>query len=92
MDIADIWKFDTVVPEAFRVVGQAQKGKLEMNPERAVRLACRDAFRKSGLLSKIIPGIHELLEAGNLPKPAPSPEAAGPAFDEGSSGDDGHRG
>ena len=91
-DIADIWKFDTVVPEAFRVVGQAQKGKLEMNPERAVRLACRDAFRKSGLLSKIIPGIHELLEAGNLPKPAPSPEAAGPAFDEGSSGDDGHRG
>ena len=90
-DIADIWKFNTVVPEAFRVAGKAQKGKLDMNPERAVRLACRDVFRKSGLLSKIIPGIHEILEAGNLSKPGPAPEAAGPAFDEENSGDDGHR-
>ena len=90
-DIADVWKLDTVVPEAFRVASKAQEGKLE-NPERAVRLACRDVFRKSGLLSKIIPGIHELLEAGNLPRPPPPPEASGPAFQEESSGDDGHRG
>ena len=91
-DIADIWKLDTVVPEAFRIAAKAQKGMLDMAPERAVRLACRDTFRKSGLLARIIPGIHELLEAGKLPKPAPPPEALGPAFDEGTSGDDGHRG
>ena len=91
-DIADIWKLDTVVPEAFRVAAKAQQGTLQMAPERAVRLACRDAFRKSGLLNKIIPGIHELLEAGKLPRPDPAPEALGPAFEEETSGDAGHRG
>ncbi|MCY3877175.1 MAG: type I-E CRISPR-associated endonuclease Cas1e [Rhodobacteraceae bacterium] len=91
-DIADIWKLDTVVPEAFRIAAKAQKGALPMTPERSVRLACRDAFRKSGLLGKIIPGIHELLEAGNLPKPTPPPEALNPAFEEVTSGDAGHRG
>jgi len=91
-DIADLWKLDTVVPEAFRVAGQAAKGRLDMAPERAVRLACRDAFRKTDLLGKIIPGIESILEAGNLPRPHPPAEALGPAFDEGASGDDGHRG
>ncbi|MBC6428828.1 MAG: type I-E CRISPR-associated endonuclease Cas1 [Cellvibrionales bacterium] len=91
-DIADIWKLDTVVPEAFRIAAQAQEGTLKTGPERAVRLACRDAFRKSGLLAKIIPGIQELLEAGELPRPEPPPEAQGPAFEEETSGDDGHRG
>lgn len=79
-DIADIWKLETVVPEAFRIAGKAQTGKLDSPPERAVRLACRDAFRKSGLLSKVIPGIHEVLEAGGLPKPRATAEAKGPAF------------
>ena len=92
-DIADLWKLDTVVPEAFRVAGQAAKGKLDMPPDRAVRLACRDAFRRSGLLTKIIPRIEEVLSAGELPMPEPPKEAIGPAFeDEGGTGDDGHRG
>lgn len=91
-DIADIWKLDTVVPEAFRVAGQHAKGRLDMAPDRAVRLACRDAFRRTGLLAKIIPGIDEVLEAGELPRPDPPPEAAGPAFPDAVSGDGGHRG
>ena len=92
-DIADLWKLETVVPEAFRIAAQAQKGQLEISPERAVRLACRDAFRKTRLLSEIIPGIEEILSAGDIPKPKPAPEAVGPAFDDGEkSGDDGHRG
>lgn len=92
-DIADLWKLDTVVPEAFRVAGQAAKGKLDISPDRAVRLACRDAFRRSGLLAKIIPHIEEVLSAGELPKPEPSQGAVGPAFeDEKGDGDDGHRG
>ena len=91
-DIADLWKLDTVVPEAFRVAAQAQKGRLEMTPERAVRMTCRDVFRKSGLLSKIIPGIEEVLSAGDLPKPDPAPEGQGMAFYEGEAGGDvGHR-
>ena len=92
-DIADLWKTKTVVPEAFRVTARAQKGKLDMPVERAVRLACRDSFRKSGLLSKIIPQIEEVLKAGELPRPEPAPEALGPAFEDETGGsDDGHRG
>lgn len=92
-DIADIYKIDTVVPEAFRIAGQAQKGRLDMPPERAVRLACRDTFRRTGFLGKIIPRIEEVLEAGGLSRPTPPPEALGPAFDDPEGiGDDGHRG
>lgn len=92
-DIADLYKAETVVPEAFRIAGLAQAGKLDMSVERAVRLACRDAFRRSGLLARIIPRIEEVLEAGDLPKPPPPPEANGPAFDDPLGiGDAGHRG
>ena len=49
-DIADLYKLTTVVPEAFRIAGKAAKGKLETHPDRAVRLACRDMFRRTGLL------------------------------------------
>ncbi|PIV75009.1 MAG: subtype I-E CRISPR-associated endonuclease Cas1 [Rhodobacteraceae bacterium CG17_big_fil_post_rev_8_21_14_2_50_65_11] len=92
-DIADLWKLQTVVPEAFRIAGQAAKGKLDMSPDRAVRLACRDAFRRSGLLSRIIPQIEEVLAAGELPRPDPPPEALGPAFENPEAGGDaGHRG
>lgn len=91
-DIADLWKLQTVVPEAFRIAGRVQKGKLDMPIERAVRLACRDSFRKTGLLKQIIPGIEEVLAAGELPRPEPPPEAIGPAFEEEQSGDDGYRG
>ncbi len=91
-DIADLFKLDTVVPEAFRIAGAHARGKLDMPADRAVRLACRDAFRRTGLLGKIIPVIEEMLSAGDLPRPAPPPEAAGPAFDDEVSGDDGHRG
>jgi CRISPR-associated protein Cas1 len=92
-DIADLYKLETVVPEAFRIAGQAQRGKLDMPLERAVRLACRDAFRRTKLLTQIIPMIEQALEAGELPRPDPPPEAAGPAFsEEGGLADDGHRG
>lgn len=86
-DIADIHKFDTVVPVAFRVAGQSPA-----EPERVVRLACRDRFRESKLLSRIIPEIEDVLSAGGLPVPQAPPEAVGPAFeDEEGLGDAGHR-
>ena len=92
-DIADLWKLDTVVPEAFRIAGQHAKGQLRMEPDRAVRLACRDVFRRTGLLGKMVPQIEEVLSAGELPMPEPPTEANLPAFnDPEPSGDDGHRG
>ena len=91
-DIADLFKLDTVVPEAFRVAGLAAKGRLDMAPDRAVRLACRDMFRKTGLLARIIPMIEDVLSAGDLPRPDPPPEAMPVAIQQPTSGDGGHRG
>ena len=51
-DIADLYKLEITVPLAFRMAAQ--------NPpqlERAVRLACRDAFRDTQLMKRIIPDI-----------------------------------
>lgn len=92
LPIADLYKLETVVPEAFRIAGQAAKGKLDMAPDRAVRLACRDAFRRSGLLGKIIPAIEDVLSAGELRRPDPPADTVGPAFPDAlPSGDEGHR-
>lgn len=46
--VADIYKFETVVPAAFKVAASAPP-----NPGRAVRLACRDIFRQSQLPSPV---------------------------------------
>ncbi|KAB1442879.1 type I-E CRISPR-associated endonuclease Cas1e [Pseudodesulfovibrio senegalensis] len=87
-DIADLIKFETVVPAAFGVAA----GK-PVDPERETRIACRDMFRKKRVLKRIIPLIEEVLAAGGKNMPEPAPEAAGPAFEEEKGhGDDGHRG
>ncbi len=97
-DIADIFKFDTVVPEAFRVAaaGQAGRpldGRPVSDPVGEVRRRCRDAFRRTGLLGRLIPAIEEVLAAGGLPLPEAPPEAVPVAFEDvGKQGDDGHRG
>lgn len=92
-DIADLFKFQTVVPVAFQVAAQAQRGRLREDTEREVRRGCRDAFRRTNLLDRIIPTIEEVLMAGGLEPPEPQPDAVGPAFEEGEpSGDAGHRG
>lgn len=65
-DIADLFKFDTVVP---------------------------DAFRRAGLLAKLIPAIEDVLSAGGLPVPPAAEEAMPVAIlDKEASGDAGHRG
>jgi CRISPR-associated protein Cas1 len=74
-DVADVYKFETVVPLAF---GIAAKSPAE--PERAVRIACRDLFRQSRLLERIIPGIEDMLAAGGISPPEPPPESVPPAI------------
>ncbi len=93
-DIADIYKFETVVPAAFETAGKIAKGKGDGGaPERQTRIACRDLFRRSGLLEKIIPAIEEILKASGVDPPEEAPEATEPAIPrEEASGDDGHRG
>jgi len=86
-DIADLFKFDTVVPVAFHVAAQNPP-----SPEMAVRHACRDVFRTTRLLAKIIPTIEEVLSAGGIPIPAAHEEAVETAIPNPESiGDVGHR-
>lgn len=86
-DIADIVKFETVVPAAFRVAARNPP-----RPEREVRIACRDAFKQSHLLQRLIPMIEDVLAAGDIEPPPPAPEAVPPAIPEPESvGDAGHR-
>lgn len=92
-DIADLFKFETVVPAAFEVAGKALKGKLDLPVETAVRRACRDAFRRTNLLEKIIPAIETVLAAGGVPLPEAPEDSQGPVLGIGmGAGDDGHRG
>lgn len=63
-DIADMYKFETVVPAAFSVVS---KGPEDLSTR--VRQACRDLFKKQKLLQRIIPEIEGLLAASGLPPP-----------------------
>ncbi|MCY4011999.1 MAG: type I-E CRISPR-associated endonuclease Cas1e [Gammaproteobacteria bacterium] len=92
-DVADVYKFETVVPIAMQVAGEAQRGKrpAASDPAGQVRRGCRDAFRKAGVLQKLIPGIEEMLSAGGPPPERPD-EAQPIAFTEVQSGDVGHRG
>ncbi len=86
-DIADLFKFETVVPVAFKEVAKG-----EFDVEGRVRRACRDVFRSSKLLRRIIPAIEEVLAAGEKEPPQAYEDAVGPAFkDEEGIGDDGHR-
>jgi CRISPR-associated protein Cas1 len=92
-DIADVYKFETVVPVAFEIAARAGRGALgNCALERAVRIACRDAFRKSHLLERLIPSINEMLAASGLEPPKVAPEGQPPAIPVEISGDDGHRG
>ncbi len=55
-DMADLYKVDLTVPLAFKMVAES-KDQLETR----VRHACREAFRESRLLDRILPDIDQLL-------------------------------
>lgn len=87
-DVADVYKFETVVPVAFKVAASNPSG----NPERAVRLGCRDVFRQTRLLDRIIPDIEMMLAAGEIARPDAPTDAVGPAIaNPDRLGDAGHR-
>lgn len=87
-DIADIIKFDAIVPKAFEIAA-----KSPLQPDREVRLACRDIFRSDKLTGRLIPLIEEVLAAGEITPPQPAPDMLPPAIPEPQTlADCGHRG
>ena len=86
-DMADLYKFETVVPTAFAIAA-----KRPTEPEREIRLKCRDIFRKTKLLERIIPDIEAILMAGGKSPPTAYVDQVGPAIPNPESlGDPGHR-
>ncbi|OWY37339.1 subtype I-E CRISPR-associated endonuclease Cas1 [Xenophilus sp. AP218F] len=86
-DIADIYKFETVVPVAFAVASKSTGN----NDERTVRQHCRDMFRKTRLLERIIPDIEDILSAGGLAVPKVEGVVEAAILEEKGLGDAGHR-
>ncbi|EOV8962252.1 type I-E CRISPR-associated endonuclease Cas1e [Cronobacter turicensis] len=74
-DIADLIKFDAVVPKAFEIAARQP-----LKPDQEVRLACRDLFRSGLTLNKLIPLIEDVLSAGGISPPAPPADAQPPAI------------
>lgn len=56
-DIADLYKLDVTVPAAFQIIGSTLKDE----PDRRMRLACRDRFRETRLLERILPDVQRVL-------------------------------
>lgn len=57
-DIADLYKMDTVVPAAFKVIGKGSSTDID----RDVRIACREMFRDKKLLKQIAKDIISLFD------------------------------
>jgi CRISPR-associated protein Cas1 len=86
-DIADILKFETVVPLAFKIAATKP-----YSPDKEVRIACRELFRTDKVLKRLIPLIEDVLAAGEIAPPQPPDDAQPPAIPEPESiGDLGHR-
>lgn len=86
-DMADIIKFESVVPEAFKIASKHPR-----SPDREVRIACRNIFRETKLLNRLIPLIEEVLSAGEIMPPEAPEDSQPPAIPEPQSiGNDGHR-
>jgi CRISP-associated protein Cas1 len=56
-DIADLYKIDLTVPIAFRVANDSA-----FNIEQRVRHLCRDTFRESKLVQRVVPDIQKVLD------------------------------
>jgi CRISPR-associated protein Cas1 len=86
-DIADLFKFDTVVPAAFKIASQGH-----YNPDKEVRKECRKMFIENKILEKLIPSIQEILDAGELKIPEPAADVLPIVIQEHERiGDAGHR-
>jgi hypothetical protein len=76
-DVADVYKAETLVPVAFKVVAESEVGV-----ERRVRHALREQLREVRLLERIVYDLRSLFDALEVPDPyAADPAAPGELWD-----------
>jgi len=59
-DVADLYKVDLIVPLVFQTVAES-----DQKVESRVRHGCRDLFRKTRFLERLLPDIREVLDGGD---------------------------
>ncbi len=64
-----------MVPKAFEIAARHPE-----QPDRDVRLACREIFRSEKLTGKLIPLIETVLAAGEIEPPQPAADMLPPAI------------
>lgn len=60
-DIADLYRVDLTIPIAFEVAALQAAGEM-LNVDREVRVRCREVFRVSGLMERVVRDIDELMQ------------------------------
>ncbi|MDX2007839.1 MAG: type I-E CRISPR-associated endonuclease Cas1e [Meiothermus sp.] len=76
-DVADLYKAETLIPTAFKVVAESESGV-----ERRVRHTLRDRLKEVKLLERIVSDLHSLFDALEFPDPyAADPSAPGELWD-----------
>lgn len=63
-DIADLYKAETLIPTAFKVVAESPEGV-----ERRVRVGLRDQLREVKLLERVVADLHALFDSLDIPDP-----------------------
>ena len=71
-DIADLYKVDLVVPLVFKTLAED-----DWDIEKRVRRACRDVFKQSKLIERILPDIKEVLNGGDDSGTSPDKSSGG---------------
>lgn len=60
-DVADLYRIDLIVPVAFEVAALQARGDVA-NVEREARMRCREAFRATRLMERIVSDIDDLMQ------------------------------
>lgn len=76
-DIADLYKVEITIPLAFQVVAQSKE-----NVESRIRALCREKFRETRLLQRILPDIETILDIPNTLPESIGDTDADPALPE----------
>lgn len=61
-DVSDLYRADVIVPVAFEVTARLQASGEWSGLERAIRLACRDAFRTHRVLERVVKDVDDLMK------------------------------
>ncbi len=88
-DLADLYKSEISIPIAFQVAADVERGDGEAARDiaRAARLRCRDRFRDTKLLARIVPDLQKIFGGKDLPTEISASGSAASSLEPGGNAD-----